>query len=74
MEFGAALAELMFIVFWSLRTKMEILQLNVFVAWCTDAMKCGRALSGVDRDGSENDSYSTAEGAKRFFGFLHSEQ
>ncbi len=72
-EFGAALAALMFNVFQLLRTIMGIVQLNAFVAWCKDARECVRALSGIDKAGSENDRDSRAEETERFCGFFNLE-
>ncbi len=51
-ELGAALAALMFNVFQLMRTAMGILQLNAFVGWCKDALRCMRAL--LDEDRGEN--------------------
>ncbi len=52
-EFGAAIAALMFNVYQAFRTVVGILQLNVFLAWCKDAVKCSRALLGRGGEDSE---------------------
>ncbi len=52
-EFGAAVAALMFNVFELLRAIMEIVQLNAFVAWCKDAVKCVGVLTDRGSDGFE---------------------
>ncbi len=50
-ELGAALAALFFNIFNFLRTVVGIVQLNAFVAWCVDAMKCMRAMKEPSDDG-----------------------
>ncbi len=47
-ELGAALAALMFNVFQLIRTVMELVQLNAFVAWCNHALECMKALRGEE--------------------------
>ncbi len=56
-EFGAALVALIFNVLQLLRTIMDILQLNAFVAWCKNATECTRALLSEDKDDSEAERY-----------------